>query len=118
MDKVNIETKKLLAKVKANREQHKKEYEEAILGFRKQVIEKLTENLTLAQAGEPIELFLRLTEPRSYLDSYDQIITMLEMTTDKIIELTNNDFASYVMDNWEWKQSFTSTMSLYNSKRK
>lgn len=115
MDTVRLNRDALLTKIKENRVQHEKAYLEAMVGFKKEVTEELEEHLELAKSGKEYNLNLNLTEPQSYLSWYDQIITMLEMCIDETIELPEHDFKRYVMDDWEWKQSFASTTSFYNT---
>ena len=38
---------------------------------------------------------------------------MAEMSVDDTLELTEDEFAMYVMDQWRWKQSFTDTTDRY-----
>ncbi|MBA2774756.1 MAG: hypothetical protein H0U36_12045, partial [Nocardioidaceae bacterium] len=44
---------------------------------------------------------------------YDRVLTMAEMSVEDVIELTADDFAMYVMDQWHWKQTCTETTGFY-----
>lgn len=113
MNTVKIETKKLLAKVKENRIAHETEYNAAMVEYRKACIAKMRENLTKAESGGEITNSLDLAKPRSSVDEYDKIISMLEWTTDKEVELDMHQFAQYVNDEWSWQHSFKSVNSAY-----
>jgi hypothetical protein len=115
MDKVNIKRAALLEKVEENRAKHKSEYDEAAIGYREEAVAKLTEALEAAKGDGEIITYLGLTVPMSHLDDYDQIITMLQKSVDDVRELENHDFSRYVMDNWEWKQQFSTANTLYAS---
>ena len=75
------------------------------MGFRKKVAERLTQMLDKANSGAEIELHVGLSHPVSNLEDYDEVIAMLEMTTDKEVELTSDQFRQYVMDKWHWRAS-------------
>lgn len=127
----------LIEKLKQNREAHKAEFAEAMKGYYLEVVEeaeKLIDSLTdvknLAERGELPEseampgqkvdfdknFYLRAQKPISYETDYDRAITMLEMSKSDMIDLGEEGFARYVMDEWEWKDSFSATNSLYLSK--
>jgi len=38
---------------------------------------------------------------------------MAMMSVEEVIELTEDEFAMYVMDQWSWKNSFTRTTTMY-----
>jgi len=71
--------------------------------------ERLEKGETLALM--PMSFGLAL--PQSYEKAYDQIIKMLEMSSDEIIKLSSDEFACFVMDDWDWKESFKNTTMSY-----
>ncbi|HLP82099.1 MAG TPA: hypothetical protein VK141_08975, partial [Nitrosomonas sp.] len=109
MRTVKIERTKLLKEVIKNRANHKKEYDEAMQGYRELVIEALSEKLEDAKKHEDITHYIDLDRPENHLREYDRVIRMLEMSVDKVIELQANEFAQYVTDEWSWKESFVTT---------
>jgi len=52
-------------------------------------------------------------EPSEHTKDYDRAIKALEMTTLTEINLTEQQFAAWVMDDWSWKAAFTSTFNAY-----
>lgn len=43
------------------------------------------------------------------------MLTMARMSVDDVLELTQEDFAMYVMVQWHWKGAFTETVSWYGA---
>lgn len=115
MRSVKIKVDELLAVLKANRTAHEAEYTEAIVGFRAMAITELTNHLAAAVAGEKIVRAIDAVEPKSYVDSYNTTIRMLEMSDDAVVELTQAEFSQYVEDKWTWQDSFKSITGSYNN---
>lgn len=113
MTKVKVNKKDLLKKLKENREKHNTIFLEALDGYKKAVIEVLEDRLVDAKSGKRIPHHIDLVEPMDQTREYDQAIAMLEMSVDKQIELTQHEFAAYVMDKWGWSDQFTVTNSVY-----
>jgi hypothetical protein len=116
MGTVTVNRVNLLETVKANRQEHRKEFESACVGYRKEAIKHLEEMLDEAKQGKRIRRAIGLVEPMDQTKDYDRIIKMLEMSVDEDIELTQSEFAQYVMDDWAWKGQFISSVSTYNIK--
>jgi NOL1/NOP2/fmu family ribosome biogenesis protein len=116
MQSVKVYTVTLLNVLKENREKHLKDYNSASKIFIQDAIAKLQEMLKTAKTEKRIIHSLGLVEPKSYVDSYDTAIKMLEMSVEEVIELTQQEFTQYVEDNWNWKSQFVSTTAFYNSK--
>lgn len=114
MQKIKIERAKLLAEVKKNRTAHEKAYKESMIGYQHDSIEELKRMLADASAGKDFLDHTGLDKPVSYLKDYDRIIRQLELSSEKIIELNEQEFNQYVMDEWGWKQSFTHLNTMYS----
>lgn len=115
MNKVKVDKLELIVKVKENRNAHKKVFEKAINRYREQVICELEKSISLAKEGKRIRTQIYLPEPIDQTKEYDRALAMLEMSVDLNVELTKQDFAQLVLDDWSWKDSFTSTVSNYLS---
>ena len=115
MDSVKIDVKQLLSHLIENRAKHVIDFDEAMVGYRKAMIDSLTVKLKAAKKEEDVEHTIRVTRPTSYLDSYDEAIAMLEWTTQSEVELDRLEFKQYVLDEWAWKQAFTATSAMYKS---
>ena len=115
MQNVKVRKNELLTKVTANRAKHIDEFKtahevwvEQTIAAHKQVIKNLKEigKIGIANFG---------VEPTSQEDSYNTAIAMLNMSVEDEISLTLQEFKQYVMDEWNWSQSFKSITSNYTS---
>jgi len=106
MKTVVVDKKELLSTLKKNRDNYRAMFEEALIGYRKLVIEKLDKAIQDAKTGKKIKTYFRIEEPVAQTPDYDRAISMLEWSLDDKIELTEHEFAQYVTDNWQWKMNF------------
>lgn len=115
MRTVNVNRNDLLSVLKKNREQHLQEYLEARAGYQVKAIKQMKQNLKQARQGGEIIQHLGLVVPLNYTDHYDIVIGMLEMDVNPHVELTQDDYNRYVMDNWDWKGSAMMANSHYSA---
>lgn len=123
MREVTVQKKELLEKVIANREVHIREYQEACDGYRTKALTKIDEvfgdlkkKIEDLKDGQTIALMsvsFGLDVPVSHEKDYDQVIQMLKMSTEETIKLSSDEFACYVMDDWDWKQTFITSNARY-----
>ena len=124
MREVSVKREELLSKMRENRATHIKEYNEAVEGFWKTVLQSAQDGVVNLQAwvkkleaGEQYVphgvSFSHLVKPQSHEKDYDQAIAMYEMCVDDVVSVRSDEFACYVLDEWDWTQSFKSTNSMY-----
>lgn len=113
MHEVQVKTEDLLVKVRENREGHRALFEQAIEVYRERAIEEIERILDDAKNGRKIVRAIGLVEPRDYTKEYDRVVAMLEMTVDSQIVISSQDFSRFVMDDWEWKEAFTTSTAAY-----
>ena len=116
MDNIKVEKAKLIAILKNNRAIHEEEYNESIEEWEKVVTKALKKAYKLAKVGDRFITAFKLPKPKSFIDEYDKIIGMLEMSLDEEVELVEHEYDMYVRNNWNWKRDFIGTASLYNNK--
>jgi hypothetical protein len=117
MEKIKVRKSDLLQKMEANRAAHRATFEDALSGYRKEVIEHLEKMLSEARLGKRVRRNIELIEPMDQTKDYDRVIAMLNMSIDDVFELDEQTFACYVLDDWHWKGQFNaSTMSYVNKK--
>jgi len=97
----------------ANKTTHRELYQQAFAKFSAAAIEALQAALLEAKTGRGIHLHFDLPTPHDHSADYDRAIKMVEMSTDDILELTEPEFAQLVMDDWGWKQAFTTSNAHY-----
>jgi len=103
---VKVNVKKLIKILKDNRAEHRKIFLEALEGYRNECIKTFEKQLSAAKAGKDFTVFFELHQPVDQTADYDRIIGMLEMSTDIVINLTETEYQSYVLDKWDWKANF------------
>lgn len=114
MRSVKIKTKELLEVLRGNLAQHIIDFDEAYSAYAEAATKELEAAYIDAKDNRVITRNpIKAVEPHSYEDSYITVIRMLEMSDDKVVELTQQEFSQYVEDRWAWKEAFTLTSSLY-----
>jgi hypothetical protein len=101
--------------VSKNRDLHRTIFEEAIEGYKKKVQVALEEHIDRIKNGEIIRVHIYYDEPVDHTRDYDRLLKMLDMTVETHIELTENQFESYILDDWKWKRQFIATNSAYST---
>ncbi len=128
MNTVIIERKRLQATLSANLEIHKKEFEEAIAGFREKRMELYrelrdvtdasiegTSSASRKKVSDAFYTLNQLERPVNNSNSYEQAIVVMEWETRDEIELSIHEFEAYVRDNWNWTASFKNAHANYSS---
>lgn len=118
MRDVKLNKTELLDIVRANKEKHIKEFNEAVEDYKKAAIKLAEENLTLAQSAD-LDKIARIrampSKPTSYEDSYTRAIRMLELSVEDVIEIEEQIFNQLVLDEWTWKHNFAVSSALYKT---
>lgn len=107
---IKVKKKELLEKVKANKEKHVKEYEKAVIAYKLEALEQLNTLMVEAEKGER-QLRLNLVEPVDNSNNYDKIIKMFEWEVEDLVELSQDEFTEYILD----ENSFAERAFLSNS---
>ena len=116
MQTIKVRKEKLLIKLKENRKNHRELFLKAQEGYRQLVVEHLEKMLQDARDNKKVQTYVNLVAPVDQTKDYDRAIAMLEMSVDEEINVTQNEFTCYVLDDWQWKEQFVSSNSAYFSK--
>jgi hypothetical protein len=100
--KSNVNKEKLLAALTENRAKHVETYNDALDGYYAAVAEFYAEQASQAKAHKKVESYLPYSRPQNHSDDYDRVIGMLQWHTAENFDLTEQEYSSYVMDNWAW----------------
>jgi hypothetical protein len=106
MNTIKVKKSDLLDTLRTNKAKHEEVYEQAMVKYR----ESLRADV---EAGKQIEHRLKTVVPLRFADSYEQAIQMLEWEVGDEVELDTHEFQQYVMDDWNWGQSFRAANSAY-----
>ena len=118
MRTVKLNKTELLGIVRANKDKHIKEFNEAVEDFKIAVVVLAKANLKLANTGDLVKIDSMKSipsAPTSYEDSYSRAIRMLELSVEDIIELEETIFNQLVLDEWTWKRSFAASGAIYKT---
>lgn len=120
-NKVTVKKSELLGKLKTNLLTHVHEYEEAQRGYHDAAIEALEQMLAAVRAKGVAEYrphALLLEAPESHAAEYKRAIAMLEMSVSDEVTLSTNQFAQYVLDEWQWREHFAMSTQSYIGRKK
>ncbi len=115
MQIIKVRKAELLEKVRINRDAHRELFLKAQEGFRQRAIEELDDMLRLAKEGRDVRLYVGLEAPEDHTDEYNRAIEMLEMETGDEVQITRQDFAQLVRNEWAWFHNATIKNTLYSS---
>ncbi|MEO7980583.1 MAG: hypothetical protein ABI807_06790 [Sporichthyaceae bacterium] len=113
MRTVRLQKDQFIERVQANRDNHRAAFEQALDGYRDRMVRELERRLRDVRRGRAVDQYLRLPEPEDHTEDYARVLTMAAMSVDDVVELTEDDFGMYVMDQWHWKHAFDETTSYY-----
>jgi len=116
MRTVRLDRDEFVATVAANRDQHRAVFEDAVEGYRERWTQELERRLRDVRRGRAINQYFSLPEPEDHTEDYDRILTMARMSVDEVVELSEDEFGMYVMDQWSWKGAFNRTTDMYTAR--
>jgi len=111
--KPSVKKQELLDIIKKNRDAHHDIFMKACEGFQKEMLKRLAQKMKIIRAGKMVDSFVGLPIPEDHTRDYNRVIRMIELDTRDIIELSEQEFAQFVMDDWAWKKEWVSTASNY-----
>lgn len=117
MNSVTVSKEELLKVLKENKEKHIQIYNDAMEGLRIEFRQKLERTLEDVRAQKEVEFNVRIETPVNHEEQYDEVIEMLEMSTESTITLSRGEFQSYVQDKWvsQSEKNFMRTLALSSS---
>ena len=104
---------KLKEAIQKNRDNHRNTFEKAQIKYREMAVAELERGIADAKAGRKIMRSLSLVEPFDQTKDYDRVLSMLSMTSDENIVLSEQQYSQYILDQWSWKAQFDMTNSNY-----
>lgn len=105
----------LVQVIQKNRDEHRGIFEEAVDGYRQKVVGELEAYVERVKRGDLVRVYVSFPEPSDHTRDYDRLLKMLAMSVDTDVELTEGQFAQYVLDDWDWKRQFIQTNSAYSA---
>ena len=109
MDKVKVNKEDLISILKTNRDQHGKDYNDAVGGYLMTVEAELKKTLRKVRKGEEFDLYFRdLSKPDSHVKEYNDVIDMLSVSKDDDVNISMEDYLKYYKNEWNWCVSWSS----------
>lgn len=103
---IKVNKARLSEQLRANREKHVREYQEAVAGYRERLITVLARKLEAAKKREHVDHRIDLAVPISRVPEYDQALAMLEWEEEETLTLSPDEFRCFVLDAWPWRDEF------------
>jgi len=111
--KAVVKKAELIEVIRANREGHRDVFERALEGYRQVVTRELEDKLDDIREGKLIESWSRYPVPEDHTKDYDRILRMLELDVRDEMELSEQEVAWFIMDDWDWKRQWNTTNTAY-----
>jgi methionine synthase II (cobalamin-independent) len=113
MKTIKVNKFDLLTKLRENLEKHVSDYSKAIKKYYDDLADALLET-SREETPDLSKLWQEFNDkPRSYENEYKKTIEMVEWSVDDLLELDQTEFSCYILDNWTWKASFTTSNAKY-----
>jgi hypothetical protein len=112
-------TASILAKLKANRIKHEAAYLKALAAWKKAMVKAADafqiKMHTWEEGGHKgkVPEWEQPAQPRSYVSSYNDVISQLETATNVEMQLTGDMYKQYMQDRWNWRRDFEHLNSTY-----
>lgn len=111
MRKVTVDTKWLLEQVVANQAEHEDKFQLALVGYKKRVTKLVADLLKEVETGKAARVFISESPPTNHKKEYKRVVAMLMASVEETTKLSAEEFASYVQDDWHWKQEWVTSVS-------
>jgi hypothetical protein len=115
MQTIKVDKATLIAILETNRTEHRGLFLEAQKRYREAIIVVLDQQLAVARNGEHVNVrrIVQITCPTDHTDDYDLVIGMLKLDINHTVDLSAQEYAQYVDDDWGWMGTFASEVSSY-----
>lgn len=116
MKEVEVSTNSVLEIIKENRIKHIEQRKAALECRRNAWMDRLTSCIEKINDDPnfqpPVSIMIDM--PLDHTKAYDRAISMLEMSVNETITLSEREFNQYVRDEWEWKDNFAQLCASYS----
>jgi hypothetical protein len=113
MQEITVDKSDLIAKIQANRDEHRSMFLKAQERYREAMIAELDRALQEAREGKAIQRAFALPVPEDHTDEFNTAIEMLEWEQGESVVLDQRDFMRFVQNRWEWEASFLRNTGSY-----
>lgn len=107
---INVNKKQLIEKIQANKENHIKEYAQAVEDYKAEARRQIEVATKSLEEGK-LDIRVSLVTPKNEAAEYDKLVEMFEWDTREEVELSQREFNEYILD----ETSFAIQAKLQNS---
>lgn len=115
MQNITVDKADLIAKITANRDEHKALYDEAVIVYRQRAISEIEKVLAEAKRGDKIRHAFAMPVPEEHTEDFDRALEMLEWDQGDTVELSEYEFQNLVQNEWGWAKNFASNTTSYTA---
>ena len=118
MSRINVKRKDLIEVLKANRDTHASEYEEAYLGYKQLCVEALQAKLEQINANDEFDMYFNdlMSAPENHVEDYQDVIEMLELSEDDKLSIGMDEYKKYYKNDWSWSHNWGLSNKMYVDK--
>lgn len=109
---IKLNKAKLIEKIEENKQKHIKDYEEAVIAYRKKAQELLDKTIKELSDGS-LKIGITLVTPVNRANEYDKVIEMFNWELNDEVELTQSEFNEYIHDDNSASRASYLTNSTY-----
>lgn len=109
-----FDKQEVLNTLRTNRDNHRAIFLEALEGYKVTAISEFQKRIAAIRDGKLIS-YVSLQLPQDQTKDYNRVIALLEKSKGNDIELSEEQFTNYMLDDWSWKKSFLTNNSYYSS---
>ena len=111
MRTVTVRKTWLIEQVVINQEKHLKTFQKAYENYCRKLETMLHDHLVEVKTGTTDRVYISESPPTKHTKDYKRVVGMLTASIDDDITLTAEEFASYVQDDWHWKQEWSTSIA-------
>ncbi|WP_345969617.1 hypothetical protein WCX72_09840 [Sulfurimonas sp. HSL1-6] len=104
MKTVKVDKDNLLKVLRENREKHQVEFDQLWGEFQTKIKDEIT-RISMIDEYDDVPS-IQAIKPESFVKDYDEVIGMLEFSTDTEFDITQEEYKKYVLNEWDWKRTF------------
>jgi len=108
---ITVKKLALIEQLKTNKVKHIKEYEEAVIAYKEEALLQLASQVQRVEEGS-LDARLNLVTPINNSGEYDKVISMFDWEINEDVELEQDEFNEFVLDEFEFARDakFANTM--------
>jgi hypothetical protein len=101
---ITVKKSQLIEKLKANKTNHIKEFNDAVVAYKEEALRQLNEQIKIVQEGG-LTAKLNLITPINNAEEYDKVIAMFDWEINEDVELEQDEFNQFVLDEFDFAQT-------------